>query len=520
MIVNHNFIALTTLNKSRENNNKTSVHIERLSSGLRINKAADDAAGLAISEKMRAQIRGLSQSQKNIQDGISLVQTAEGALGEIQDSLQRMRELSIQASNGTLTNGDRQEIQNEITQLSNGLYDTANETNFNTMKLLTTESSYNLKWEKVQTTATGHFQDITTNGEIYIAVTFNGDIVSSLDGEVWEKETNLSRVLTNVYWDGNRFFATGEGQTVAYSDNGKDWEIGIEGGAHYFFDIARNGDRYMATGNAGLAYSNDGINWSYTDPNINQASLDLISNGSEFVWLQGSELKTSSDGIGWTERFNFYDTFNVGEPDIAYNGDMYIVGSRDGRTFTSTDLISWTERQTLSENILEVKWENNQFIAISRGEYGDDQSIVSYSNDGINWTSSIIGDPNISSVSSIEDQYIAVGSDGQVYKGMISNISYQLTLQVGADIGQFKIDLPNCSFFLGEVGNISVLNQENASEAIFVIDKALTNISSERSKFGAYQNALEHLHNNVSSYEQNLVSAESRIRDIDYALAA
>jgi flagellin len=522
MIINHNFIALTTLNKLRVNNKKDSVHMERLSSGLRINKAADDAAGLAISEKMRAQIRGLSQSRENIQDGISLVQTADGALGEIQDSLQRMRELTVQASNDTLTTGDRKGIQNEITQLNQGLNEIVDETEFNTQKLLTRdmEDSYFIEWEKVQTTATGHFQDITTNGEMYIAVTFNGDIVSSLDGEVWEKETNLSRVLTNVYWDGDRFFATGEGQTVAYSDNGKDWEIGIDGGAHYFFDIARNGDLYMATGNAGLAYSNDGINWSYTDPNINQASLDLISNGSDFVWLQGSELKTSSDGIGWTEHFNFYDTFNVGEPDIAYNGDMYVVGNRDGRTFTSTDLINWTERQTLSENILEVKWENNQFIAISRGEYGDDQSIVSYSKDGINWTRSIIDDPNISSVSSIEDQYIAVGSDGQVNKGTISNNSNQLTLQVGADLGQFIIDLPNCSFVLGEVSNVSVLNKENVSEAIFVIDKALANISSERSKFGAYQNALEHLHNNVSSYEQNLVSAESRIRDIDYALAA
>lgn len=90
----------------------------------------------------------------------------------------------------------------------------------------------------------------------------------------------------------------------------------------------------MATGNAGRAYSNDGVNWSYWNPNLNQASSDLISNGTDFVWLQGSEIKTSSDGVNWTTHLDFYDTYNVGEPDIAYNGKIYVVGNRNGRTFT------------------------------------------------------------------------------------------------------------------------------------------------------------------------------------------
>lgn len=110
--------------------------MERLSSGLRINRAADDPAGLAISEKMRAQIRGLSQAQRNVQDGISLIQTAEGSLHEIHAILQRARELSVQAANDTNTEEDRKMIQDEIDQLLKGLTQIANFSEFNTIPLL------------------------------------------------------------------------------------------------------------------------------------------------------------------------------------------------------------------------------------------------------------------------------------------------------------------------------------------------------------------------------------------------
>lgn len=115
--------------------------MERLSSGLRINRAADDAAGLAISEKMRGQIRGLKQATRNAQDGISLIQTAEGSLNETHAILQRMRELADQAANGTNTDADRNEIQKEIEQLTSEIDRIANTTEFNTQKLLNGEKT-------------------------------------------------------------------------------------------------------------------------------------------------------------------------------------------------------------------------------------------------------------------------------------------------------------------------------------------------------------------------------------------
>jgi len=136
MIINHNLAALNTLNRLNAATNAQSKAMQKLSSGLRINSAADDAAGLAISEKMRSQIRGLDQATNNAQDGISLLQTAEGALNETHDILQRMRELAVQGANDTNTTEDRNQIQTELNQLMSEIDRIAKTTQFNTQNLL------------------------------------------------------------------------------------------------------------------------------------------------------------------------------------------------------------------------------------------------------------------------------------------------------------------------------------------------------------------------------------------------
>ncbi|MEG1797966.1 MAG: hypothetical protein RR262_15845, partial [Clostridium sp.] len=137
MIINHNMNAMNSHRNMGMNTVNSGKSMEKLSSGLRINRAGDDAAGLAISEKMRGQIRGLDQASRNAQDGISLIQTAEGALNETQAILQRMKELSTQSSNGTLDDGvDRAAIQTEVTKLNEEIDRIASTTNFNGKKLL------------------------------------------------------------------------------------------------------------------------------------------------------------------------------------------------------------------------------------------------------------------------------------------------------------------------------------------------------------------------------------------------
>ena len=136
MRINHNIAALNTYRQLTANNVMQQKSLAKLSSGLRINSAADDAAGLAISEKMRGQIRGLEMASKNAQDGISLIQTAEGALNETHAILQRMRELAVQSANDTNTDADRAELQKEVDQLITEIDRIANNTEFNTKKLL------------------------------------------------------------------------------------------------------------------------------------------------------------------------------------------------------------------------------------------------------------------------------------------------------------------------------------------------------------------------------------------------
>ena len=136
MRINQNAAAFNAWRNMSATDSRMNKSLEKLSSGLRINRAADDAAGLAISEKMRAQVRGLMQASRNALDGISLIQTAEGALNETHAVLQRMRELSVQASNDTLTDADRGQLQAEVTQLIAEVDRIATATTFNTKALL------------------------------------------------------------------------------------------------------------------------------------------------------------------------------------------------------------------------------------------------------------------------------------------------------------------------------------------------------------------------------------------------
>ncbi len=136
MRINHNITAMNAYRNSVQTNERVSKTMEKLSSGQRINRAGDDAAGLAISEKMRGQVRGLKMATKNAQDGISMIQTAEGALNESHAIIQRMRELAVQSANDTNTGEDREKLQLEVSQLVEELDRIANTTEFNTRVLM------------------------------------------------------------------------------------------------------------------------------------------------------------------------------------------------------------------------------------------------------------------------------------------------------------------------------------------------------------------------------------------------
>jgi len=196
MRINHNLMAMNTHRQLSINNENTSKSVEKLSSGYRINRAGDDAAGLSISEKMRGQIRGLNQASRNSQDGISMVQTAEGALNETHEILQRMRELAVQASNDTNVCADRTAIGDELGELGAELTRIQNNTEFNTQKLLdgTAGSSGSVTLQVGANNAQTMSLDFTTSGIDLSSVTA---AVGSLTGsDVTDAATATALIAT------------------------------------------------------------------------------------------------------------------------------------------------------------------------------------------------------------------------------------------------------------------------------------------------------------------------------------
>lgn len=201
MLINHNLNAMNAHRNMSTNNINSGRSMEKLSSGLRINRAGDDAAGLAISEKMRGQIRGLDQAARNSQDAISLIQTAEGALNETQAILQRMRELAVQGSNDTNTGDDRAQIGQEITQLKAEIDRIAGQTEFNTKKLLNGTAASSLAFQigaNIGQTITLSISNMSTSGALAISsisIT-SGTAASTISNAILTIDVAINRVST------------------------------------------------------------------------------------------------------------------------------------------------------------------------------------------------------------------------------------------------------------------------------------------------------------------------------------
>jgi flagellin len=239
MIINHNISALNTYSQMGMNSANASKNMEKLSSGLRINRAGDDAAGLAISEKMRGQIRGLDQASRNAQDGISLIQTAEGALNESHSILQRMRELSVQSANSSNNSTDRAQLQKEIDQMSEELSRIGNDAEFNTQKLLSgnfegnfhvgSNENQNIKMDLGD--MRGYSLGISGGAKVDVSGTFTAGAGGA---------TDIEDGTYNVVKEGSSYnLMDSKGIKVATSTNGKDWNASLgEADDAFAFDEA------------------------------------------------------------------------------------------------------------------------------------------------------------------------------------------------------------------------------------------------------------------------------------------
>lgn len=535
MILTHNISALNTLNKLTHNNKRTVNSIGKLSSGLRINKAGDDAAGLAISEKMRGQIRGLNMAGKNIQDGISFIQTAESGLGNIGDpNLIRLRELAIQSANDTLTDDDRKLIQNEVEQIKNGINDIANNTEFNGIKLLNKEpititstetvvlEAAGINWEYVNSGTHDQLNSIVWNGSTFVTVGQGGAILSSTDGESWIRQTSgTTSNLKSIEWNGS-LFVVADSKDILTSTDGVNWTkqpVGVDG---TITSLAWNGSMFVGgIGNSpsgnDVIISSDGVNWSILNRSFN-AFEDIVWAKGMFVAVhEGGNISTSQDGLNWTSQSSPVSDRLHG---ITSDGNQFVAVGDSGKIVTSSDGVNWSIKSSTVINALKsVNWNGSHFVAVGSND-------ILISEDGNTWSQAFYGANWSEDIAWGDDKFVTVGYNGHILISSAStttNISTKisspsLSLQIGANSGDsLSIELTNVTTEALGIDDIDFSTRQSAELAISKIDEAISKVSSERGKFGAYQNRLEHTHNNVMNTSENLQSAESRIRDTDIA---
>lgn len=520
MIINHNIPALNTHRQLSINTGNTNKNIEKLSSGLRINRAGDDAAGLAISEKMRGQIRGLDQASRNAQDGISLIQTAEGALNETHSILQRQREIANQSANGTNTDSDRQALQDEMNQLTSEINRIGNTTEFNTQKLLNGGIGSNGSDKLTQATSAQKTASVANAGN---AVALTGatitvdnrtfDLSSITVGSVGASAAANAKALKTALDE-----VTSGGVKLSEL-------VDIKVGANDALEFtAKSTGSTSKLDFAGAAALGVGATATATgDPStIERAGLEggnaltaadvSIAAGATLKFTVGSESEVTVNLNSGVDP-KTYDTNNT-DANVAKAAMDSLI----------KDLNASLQSAGLDSKITASLSKDNKIQFIS--ETGKDIKLGASPAAGM-------GLSNAATIGNI-DQVVGAGAQG---------VGFSTKFQIGANTGQsMSLQINDVrAAALGITGNagqagftkdnavtngsndikgeaaLNISTREDASKAIAVLDKATSLVSSERAKLGAVQNRLEHTINNLGTASENLTAAESRIRDVDMA---
>jgi len=508
MIVQHNMTAMNTNRQLGISTNALAKSTEKLSSGYRINRAADDAAGLAISEKMRSQIRGLNQASTNAQDGISMIQTAEGALQESHSILQRMRELTIQAANGTETDEDRGNIQDEITQLQDELDRISETTEFNTMKLL----DGSLAGGGTSVTEAGpKFGVYDTNLKAFVS--------SDVSGIKVDTKVCATKGGESAMWD-----KTGTTLTLNLAENTTYTQAEID-------DLIKNAKQEDSTvKNAPAKVEVNLYTGSYTSGSFSttattgakteagqKANAEMnITQTDKFVGI--TKMKITANKYGKDNNVTIKLTFDAAAgKEVAEVATAAVYDSATGVTQTknATITLKLATGQTYTEGDIEKLLSEAGFSATVEFTSPDpDMADTLFVTDKVDKNSAITF--GLTGGAGLGDTDAFFGQD----KYDVQDGGKGVTLQVGANYGQtieFGIN-DMSSRALGVDGTkVNVSTQTGAQNSIENIDAGIAAVSKQRSLLGAIQNRLEHTISNLDNTAENLQSAESGIRDVDMA---
>ena len=569
MVVQHNMQAM---NANRMLNVTTSTQAkatEKLSSGYKINRAADDAAGLTISEKMRKQIKGLDRASTNAEDGVSAVQTAEGALTEVHSMLQRMNELAVQASNGTNSKSDRSSIQDEISQLTTEIDRVAETTKFNETYLLKGDVNDATKTNTIAAHDAGLDGKLVDNGNGTSTFTAKslavGDKISiagkeykigkSADSADYQKvadaktaidaghvgDTVTSNGVTTTIVakvttaDAGKTANWQAGDTFTDAD-GKEWKVATNTDASKGEVKADEVANYLKAGSTITKCKTLKINdTAATDVAKSLEVVDDLTNNevsitdSTGIGTLKSTIKAgdtvTANGVTKTVTAEAPKTLAEIAKETTLNDKDTVVsiGSKKYKIATSTDL----DAGTITKDDFLATIKDGDKVAVGANTYtaivkaSDDDSITldeAYSKmaDELK-TASSIGTDTAATVKNNGNGTFEITQGKVTVKDALS-----FSLHVGADAdmtNKINVDIETMSAAGLGIKGLNVKDNTGiaATYAIDAIADAVAKVSSQRSALGAVQNRLEHTIANVDNVVENTTSAESRIRDTDMA---
>ena len=567
MRIQHNIAAMNAYRNYNINTSAVSKNLEKLSSGYRINRAGDDAAGLAISEKMRAQITGLDAATKNVKDGISLVKTAEGAMQEVQDMLNRMVNLATQSANGTYDNEvDRANLQKEVDQLRSEINRIADSANFNGIKLLDgsleggqteiawqgstnetgvtpildgqlvtkdpTPGKYsidfgNIKFSNASTAAetltfnlaTGDGGDISVTITVAAGTTLEGqdaikaimDALDKADGTTATQAATAVAGDNKLQIDGITYNLSAEGNKIIFEmDSAPTKDVTTNFTAS--FDTSNfNSTQLIGTGVEQVQVTPEVEAVPTSGRVYGQAQLEL----TDALTADGNAIKIGDETYVFARKQSTLEKFADSKAHVIDLTDIKTTG-----TWTDADLAKVASR------VAAAAADNTRF-KVGSNIGGDGMLTFTEKEGGVDYdVNNLAGADGKGSINGASDDVDATGND---WKGLIVTGTAALgkppkgtalTLQIGDtsdSFNQLKVSIGDIHTKALGIDKISIATQAGASAAVDTIKNAINQVSSIRGTLGATQNRLEHTQNNLSVMKENIQDAESTIRDTDVA---
>ncbi len=472
LVINTNVLSLNAQRNLSTSQSSMATALQRLSSGLRINSAKDDAAGLAITDRFTTQIRGLNQAVRNASDGISLSQTAESALGELTNNLQRIREIAVQSANSTNSPSDRAALDKEVQQRLAEIERIASQTAFNGLKVLD------------GTFGTSQFQVGANAGET-ISINLTQGVKASQVGQLAKGTSSVATGVTTAALTGSGTITVGETAAVTIRASTQGAEVGQSAGSAYSKAQAIN-----ASGVAGLTAT--------------------ASNTIEF-----GTAATVGDDAG--------DTYQ-----LTINGEVILNHNQEtGGELSEQDIVDAINNQsdatgvtaTLSGANLRLTSIDGRDINIAHTLTGITGGISAGSGGSQTVDGVVYRDGVISTTLADATAYVAAGATNASRNGGTLTLIATENIEITGDgaIMGFAGAAHTITKDTTTLASVDVLNVVNANDAITRVDAALTTISGLRSTFGAIQNRFESTIANLTAVSENLEASRSRILDADFA---